>query len=255
MMSELVNAIEVRDLHVSYKSLKSFSLKRSLRRLGRNKKEVFHALKGVSFDVKKGSVVGIVGKNGSGKSTLLRTVAGIYSPDKGSINTFGHSVSLLAIGVGFQKNLSGRENIFLTSLLMGFTEAQIRQRIDEIIEFSELGDFIDKPVRTYSSGMFSKLAFSITAIMETDIMLIDEVLSVGDSRFKKKSYKKIKELISHEDRTVMIVSHNNDTLMKLCTEILWINEGEFVMQGDPKEVIEKYEEFMDQTSLDDKVKK
>ncbi len=245
MMSELENAIEVRDLSVSYKSLKSFSIKKTLRRLGRNKKEVYHALKGVSFDVKKGSVVGIVGKNGSGKSTLLRTVAGIYSPDSGSVNTFGHSVSLLAIGVGFQKNLSGRENIFLTSLLMGFTEAQIKERLNEIIEFSELGDFIDKPVRTYSSGMFSKLAFSITAIMETDIMLIDEVLSVGDSRFKKKSYKKIKQLISQDDRTVMIVSHNNDTLLKLCTEILWINEGEFVMQGDPKEVIEEYEKFME----------
>ncbi len=245
MMSSNVNAIEVRDLRVSYKSLKSFSLKKSILKFRRNKKEVFEALKGVSFDVKKGSVVGIVGKNGSGKSTLLRTVAGIYSPDKGTVNTFGHPVSLLAIGVGFQKNLSGRENIFLTGLLMGFTEKEIRQRINDIIEFSELGEFIDKPVRTYSSGMFSKLAFSITAIMETDIMLIDEVLSVGDSRFKKKSYKKIKELISDKNRTVMIVSHNNETLLKLCTEILWINEGEFVMQGDPVEVIEKYEEFMD----------
>ena len=243
-MSGVENSIEIRDLYVSYKSLKSFSLKKSLLRLGKNQKEVFEAVKGVSFDVKKGSVVGIVGKNGSGKSTLLRTVAGIYSPDKGSINTFGNSVSLLAIGVGFQNDLSGRENIYLSSLLMGFTEAEIRQQIDEIIEFSELGKFIDKPVRTYSSGMFSKLAFSITAIMKTDIMLIDEVLSVGDSKFKKKSYNKIKELISDKDRTVLIVSHNNDTLMKLCTELVWINEGNFMMQGDPQEVIEKYEEFM-----------
>ncbi len=241
-MSE--NAIEVRDLYVSYKSLKSFSLKKSLKNLGRNKREVYHALKGISFDVKKGSVVGIVGKNGSGKSTLLRTVAGIYSPDKGSVNTFDNTISLQAIGVGFQKDLSGRENIFLSGLLMGFTEKEIKHKLDEIIEFSELGDFINKPVRTYSSGMVSKLAFSITAVMETDIILIDEVLSVGDSRFKKKSYAKIKELISHEDRTVMIVSHSNDTLLKLCTEILWINEGDFVMQGDPKEVIAKYEEFM-----------
>lgn len=248
-MSELENSIEIRDLWVSYKSLKSFSLKQSLKRLGHNKREVFHALKGVSFDIKKGSVVGIVGKNGSGKSTLLRTVAGIYSPNKGSVNTFGHSVSLLAIGVGFQKELSGRENIYLSSLLMGFTEKEIRKQIDEIIEFSELGDFIDKPVRTYSSGMFSKLAFSITAVMKTDIMLIDEVLSVGDSRFKKKSYKKIKELISEKGRTVLIVSHNNDTLMKLCTELVWINEGEFVMQGDPQEVIEKYEAFMNEEGI------
>jgi ABC-type polysaccharide/polyol phosphate transport system ATPase subunit len=131
---------------------------------------------------------------------------------------------------------------------MGFTEAEIRQRINEIIEFSELGEFIDKPVRTYSSGMFSKLAFAITAIMETDIMLIDEVLSVGDSRFKKKSYRKIKELISKEDRTVMIVSHNNETLMKLCTEMIWINEGDLIMQGDPQEVIEQYEAFMEENA-------
>ena len=165
---------------------------------------------------------------------------------KCTVNTFGHPVSLLAIGVGFQKNLfrSGKTSSS-PACSWGFTEKAIRQRINDIIEFSELGEFIDKPVRTYSSGMFSKLAFSITAIMETDIMLIDEVLSVGDSRFKKKSYKKIKELISDKNRTVMIVSHNNETLLKLCTEILWINEGEFVMQGDPVEVIEKYEEFMD----------
>ena len=255
MMSSVENSIEIRDLHVSYKSLQSFSLKKSLLRLGKNKKEVFEAVKGVSFDVKKGSVVGIVGKNGSGKSTLLRTVAGIYSPNKGKIDTFGHSVSLLAIGVGFQKDLSGRENIFLSSLLMGFTEAQIREHINEIIEFSELGKFIDKPVRTYSSGMFSKLAFSITAVMKTDIMLIDEVLSVGDSRFKKKSFKKIKELISDKNRTVLIVSHSNDTLLKLCTEIVWINEGTLVMQGDPQEVIEKYEEFMSQEAPEKKSKK
>ncbi len=243
-MSEQINAIEVRDLHVSYKSLKTLSIKKSLLRLGRNKKEVYHALKGVSFDVKKGSVVGIIGKNGSGKSTLLRTVAGIYSPDKGSINTFGKQVSLLAIGVGFQKDLSGRENIFLSGLLMGFTEKQIKEHIKEIIKFSELGEFIDKPVRTYSSGMVSKLGFSITATLKTDIMLIDEVLSVGDSRFKKKSYKKIKELIADKNRTVMIVSHNNATLLELCTDMIWINEGDMMMQGEPQEVLSKYEEFM-----------
>ena len=243
-MSQNENAIEIRDLCVSYKSLKAFSIKRTLKRLGANKKEVYEALRNISFDVKNGSVVGIIGKNGSGKSTLLRTVAGIYSPNKGTINTFGRDVSLLAIGVGFQKELSGRENIFLSGLLMGFTEKQIKEKMNEIVEFSELGDFVDKPVRTYSSGMVSKLGFSITATLKTDIMLIDEVLSVGDSRFKKKSYAKIKELIADKDRTVMIVSHNNATLMELCTEIVWINEGELVMQGDPKEVLDKYEAFM-----------
>ena len=126
----------------------------------------------------------------------------------------------------------------------GFSEEAINQKLDEIIEFSELGNFIDKPVRTYSSGMYSKLAFSITAILETEIILIDEVLSVGDSKFKKKSYKKMQQLITNEDRTVIIVSHNNDTLNKLCNSILWLHEGKIKMQGKPKEVLEAYEEFM-----------
>lgn len=142
--------------------------------------------------------MGIIGKNGSGKSTLLRALAGIFSADEGTIDLHGHSVSLLSIGVGFQKKLSGRENILLSGILLGFTETQVREKMDEIIAFSELGDFIDLPVKTYSSGMYSKLAFSITAILETEIMLVDEVLSVGDAKFKKKSFKKIHNLIQPE---------------------------------------------------------
>ena len=156
----------------------------------------------------------------------------------------GYSVSLLSIGVGFQKELSGRENIYLSGMLLGFSEQEIKAKAEEIIEFSELGEFIDMPVKTYSSGMHSKLAFSITAILETDIMLIDEVLSVGDVRFKKKSYKKMKSLISNIDRTVVIVSHSLNSLKDLCTSVLWLHEGEIKMIGDPEEVIEKYSEFM-----------
>ncbi|MGI6007468.1 MAG: ABC transporter ATP-binding protein [Ruminococcus sp.] len=237
-------AIEVRDLHISYRCLKSFSVKKSFFRLKKTKPEIHEAVRGVSFRVKKGDILGIVGKNGSGKSTLLRALAGVFSPDSGEIDLHGYSISLLAIGVGFQKALSGRENIYLSGMLLGFSEAQIKEKINEIISFAGLGKFIDMPVQTYSSGMYSKLAFSITAILETDIMLIDEVLSVGDAKFKKKSYQKMKDLIMDENRTVIIVSHNSDTIRKLCTSVLWLHEGEIKMMGDTEEVMDAYDEFM-----------
>lgn len=237
-------ALEVKDLHISYKCLKSFSIKKSLLHLKKADAKVYEAVRGVSFAVPKGEILGIVGKNGSGKSTMLRAIAGIFSPDIGTIDLKGNSVSLLSIGVGFQPKLTGRENIVLSGMLLGFSEEQVRAKMDEIIEFANLGDFIDMPVKTYSSGMHSKLAFSITAILEADIMLIDEVLSVGDAKFKKKSYNKMKELISNEDRTVLIVSHSSETLKELCTSVLWLHEGEMKMIGKPEEVLPAYDEFM-----------
>ncbi len=237
-------AIDVKDLCISYKVLKSFSIKRNLFKRGARKAESFQAVKNVSFQIKKGEIWGLIGKNGSGKSTILRAIAGIFSPNSGTIDLHGHSISLLSIGVGFQKELTGRENIVLSGMLLGFSEEEIHSRMEEIIAFSELGSFIDAPVRTYSSGMYSKLAFSITAILETDIMLIDEVLSVGDARFKKKSYKKMKELISAKDRTVVIVSHDRKTIADLCDKVLWINDGEVVQYGDTAPVLDAYDEFM-----------
>lgn len=239
-------AITVKDLVVRYRKLNKFSIKKQL--LNKRKKNegpaMFEALKGVSFEVPKGEILGIIGKNGSGKSTLLRTLAGIFCPDEGSIDMHGYDVSLLSIGVGFQTELSGRENIYLSGMLLGFSKEKIEQKTQEIIEFSELGEFIDMPVKTYSSGMHSKLAFSITAVLETSIMLVDEVLSVGDEKFKKKSYAKMQELISDKNRTVVIVSHSLGTLQELCTSVLWLHMGEMKMLGEPKEVIEKYREFM-----------
>ena len=231
------NAIEVKDLKITYKCVKSLSMRKSFFHLRKSKLEVYEALK-------KGEIMGIVGKNGSGKSTLLRAIAGIFSADSGSIELETDSVSLLSIGVGFQKKLSGRENIILSGMLLGFSEQEVRDKMDEIIKFANLGKFIDMPVKTYSSGMYSKLAFSITAVLETDIMLIDEVLSVGDAKFKKKSYKKMQELIMDENRTVVIVSHSTETLEKLCTSLLWLHEGEIKMQGDTKTVLDAYNEFM-----------
>lgn len=237
-------AIEVKDLCINYRGLKSYSIKQNLLKGKRNKAEMFEAVKNVSFQLKKGEILGLVGKNGSGKSTMLKAIAGIFSPNSGTIDLHGNTISLLSIGVGFQKELSGKENILLSGMLLGFSEKEINERMDEIIKFSELGKFIDAPVRTYSSGMYSKLAFSITAILETDIILIDEVLSVGDARFKKKSFNKMKELINHKDRTVIIVSHSTDTIRTLCDKVLWINDGELMKYGETQEVLAEYEEFM-----------
>lgn len=239
------HAIEVKDLVISYQNLKKTSIKKTLLHLKRQKPDRFVAVKGISFYVHEGEILGIIGKNGSGKSTTLNALAGIFSPDSGSIDLNGHSISLLSIGVGFIREMTGRENITLSGMLLGFTEEQVKAKEQEIIDFAEIGEFIDMPVRTYSSGMYSKLAFSITAILETDIMLIDEVLSVGDQKFKKKSYEKMKSLISNKDRTVVIVSHSIETLKQLCDTVMWMHEGQIKRIGDPNEVLDEYVAFME----------
>ena len=241
-MSKKEIAISVNDLHVYYRDMNRFTLKKAKREKGSGK--IFKAVKGVSFEIPKGQILGICGKNGSGKSTLLRAISGIFAADKGSINLHKNSISLLSIGVGFQKQLTGYENIYLSGMLVGYSKEQIDEKVDEIIKFSELGDFIYRPVRSYSSGMYSKLAFSITAILETDIILIDEVLSVGDIHFKEKSYNKMKELISDSNRTVVIVSHSSKTIVELCDRVIWLHEGLIKADGDPEKIMTEYEEFM-----------
>lgn len=236
-------ALSVRDLKITYKTVSQINIRRLFSKK-KKKSEIFEALKGVSFDVAKGEILGIIGDNGSGKSTLLRALAGIYSPDSGSVETYGQSISLMAIGAGFKKNLSGRDNILLSGLLLGFSQKQIKEKMDEIIEFSGLGAKIDKSVRSYSSGMYSKLAFSITAVLESEIMLIDEILSVGDTNFRRKSYQKMKSLISNQDRTVVIVSHNNDQIRELCSRVLWLHDGQIKMIGKTEEVLDAYDRFM-----------
>ncbi len=236
-------AVEVNNVSISYRILNNISLRSSLFHK-RTRDEVFEAVKDVSFAIEPGGILGIIGKNGSGKSTLLKSIAGVFSPNSGTIDLHGHSVSLMALGIGFKGELSGRKNIVLSGLLLGFSEREIEERMDDIIEFAEIGDFIDKPVRTYSSGMHSKLAFSITAMLETDIMLVDEVLSVGDERFKKKSLEKMKSLIQDKDRTVIIVSHDMKTLEELCDTVCWMHDGEIREIGEPGPVLEHYAEFM-----------
>ena len=241
-MSE--TAIEIRDVHIHYKLMKNFSIQRNLLKRDAEKAEVFEAVRGVSFDVSKGEILGIIGKNGSGKSTLLRAIAGVFSPNRGTIDLKGHSVSLLSLGVGFKDTLTGRDNIFLSGMLLGFHKEQIREKEEAIIEFSELGKFIDMPVKTYSSGMYSKLAFAITSSLETDIMLVDEVLSVGDEHFKKKSMARMEELIGDKNRTVLIVSHTIETLQKLCYRILWMNDGLIAEIGSTEQVLKRYRQHM-----------
>lgn len=243
MMKSKEIAISVNDLHVYYRDMNRFSLKKNGLK-GKGSGKVFKAVKGVTFEVPKGQILGICGKNGSGKSTLLRAISGIFSPDHGSIDLHNNSISLLSIGVGFQRKLTGYENIFLSGMLLGYSKEEIEKKVPEIVEFSELGNFIYKPVSSYSSGMYSKLAFSITAILETDIMLIDEVLSVGDIHFKEKSYNKMRELISNDERTVVIVSHNSKTIKELCDKVIWLHDGLIKDEGDPEIIMDKYEAFM-----------
>ena len=241
-MSE--NAIEIKNLCVEYRPLKNISIMKTFFHNEREKEEVFQAVKDVSFEVKKGEILGIVGKNGSGKSTMLRAIAGIFRPDRGSIDLKGNSISLMSIGVGFNTEMTGRKNIILSGMLLGFSENEMLEKMDNVIKFAEIGEFIDKPVKTYSSGMYSKLAFAITANLETDIILVDEVLSVGDERFKKKSLSKMKELITDKHRTVIIVSHDLGVLQELCSRVLWIHDGRIEKLGQTEETINAYRTYM-----------
>ena len=236
-------ALNVEHVSIDYRDLSHMSLAKSFRKGEIKKSNVVRAVDDISFSVNQGEILGIVGRNGSGKTTLLRSIAGIFQPDEGIIDLHGNRVSLMAIGIGFNGNNTGRENILKSGMLLGCKLDYVKEHMEEIIEFSELGDFIDRPVRTYSSGMYSKLSFAVTAVLDTDIMLVDEVLSVGDERFRKKSYKKMEDLMM-SDRTVLIVSHATNTLKKFCDKILWINDGKYVMLGETEKVLNEYDKFM-----------
>lgn len=217
-------------------SLKSF-LKNILKR---QKKSEFWALRNVSFEVANGEILGVVGANGSGKSTLLKVIGGIYQPDEGKIEVSGTPSALLSLGTGFRPEATGMENIMLNGIMLGFSKEEVESQIPNIIEFSELQNFMNTPVKNYSSGMRARLGFSIAAFLNKEIMLIDEVLGVGDQSFKNKSQAKMKELIEDKSKTVIIVSHNLESILEYATKVLWINKSKFMMLGDPKEVIQQY---------------
>ena len=198
----------------------------------------FWALRHVSFTVERGETVGVIGRNGSGKSTLLRVIAGIYPPDEGEITVEGEVSTLFGLGTGFNAELSGRDNIYLNGIMIGLTKTQIDGVLDNIIGFAELDDFIDMPVRTYSSGMRARLGFAIAINSDKDIVLIDEIMSVGDAAFRQKAEVEMRRIIG--ERTVLLVSHEMNTIKQFSSRVIWLNKGVIAAAGEPEEVIEKY---------------
>jgi teichoic acid transport system ATP-binding protein len=241
-------SIRVEHLSVTYRTTfeKKPTLRETLLRLGRRERitREVRALRDVSLTVPHGTVLGVVGVNGAGKSTLMRTVAGILPPTEGRVEVNGRISTLLALGVGFNSDLSGRENVVLGGLAAGLSREQLAVKYDDIADFAELGDFMDAPMRTYSSGMFGRLAFSVAVNMEPDILLIDEALSVGDARFKEKSFAKMRELCA-QARTIVLVSHGLNAIRKLCNEVVWLHEGGIAMRDDPETVVRAYTRFLD----------
>ncbi len=240
-MENIENAIEVRNMSKDFKLVfdKPTTLKERLVFWNREKPQWHHVLKDINLEIKKGDTIALVGTNGSGKSTLLKLMTKILYPTKGTLETAGKLTSLLELGAGFHPDFTGRENIYFNASIFGLTKTEIEKRIDEIIEFSELGSFIDNPVRTYSSGMYMRLAFSVAINVDAEILLIDEILAVGDQHFQDKCFAKLKEL-RDSDKTIVIVSHSLDMIRKLCTRAVWIYKGELKADGSPNEVIDKY---------------
>ena len=235
------NAIEIRNMYKDFKVQydKANTLKDYIIRLGGSKKERHHVLKDINIDIKKGDTVALIGVNGSGKSTLLKLMTKIIYPTSGTIDTSGKLTSLLELGAGFHPDFTGRENIYFNASIFGLTAQQIDARVDDIISFSELGKFIDVPVRTYSSGMYMRLAFSVAINVDAEILLIDEILAVGDQHFQDKCHQKLEEL-KKSGKTIVIVSHNIGAVKRLCDRTVWIYNGEVYMDGKSEDVIAEY---------------
>lgn len=257
-VSPALPAIRVQDLSIVYRASidKHPTLQETVKRLGRGQRIVreVRAVSEVSFEVPRGTVIGIVGANGAGKSTLVRSVAGILPPTSGRIEVRGSVSTLLALGVGFNARLTGRQNVLLGGLAAGLSREVLEQRYAQIAEFAELGDFMDMPMTTYSSGMYSRLGFSVAVNMRPDILLIDEALSTGDARFKRKSFAKMTELVQ-EARTIVLVSHALGSIKELCDSALWMHQGRLVLHGPASEVVAAYTRFLEvgetPTSLED----
>jgi len=244
--------VSVQDVHLTYRTAidrRANTLRQRLLSFARsdvqsNILEV-KALRGVSFDVTQGTVVGIVGPNGAGKSTLMRAIAGILPPTRGTIEVNGRVSTLLALGVGFNANLTGRENVMLGGLAAGLSRAEVKERYEEIKAFADLKDgFIEMPMRTYSSGMYSRLAFAVAVHMEPDILLVDEALSAGDAKFRRRASAKMRELMG-QARTIFLVSHALGSVVDLCNDALFLQEGQLVARGKPQEIVDMYTKSLD----------
>ncbi len=243
-------SIDVQDLSITYReSVESRpTLKSTVSRiLGRRRLvEEIEAVKDVSFSVPHGTVLGVIGANGAGKSTLMRAIGGILPPTAGRIEVEGRVSTLLALGVGFNRKLSGRENVILGGLAAGFTREQMEGKYEDIVAFAELEKIMDRPMRTYSSGQYGRLGFSVAVNMDPDILLIDEALSVGDARFRRRSARKMRQLC-RQDRTVLLVSHALGTVKQLCDKAIWLDQGELQMWDDADKVVDAYTEFLEET--------
>ena len=242
-MKKRQNMLEIKNVSVVFKktSEKMTSLKEyfinSLRK--KIKKEKFVALEDINITIKKGEIIGLLGLNGAGKSTLLKVISGIIKPTTGEVKLNGKMAPLIELGAGFDPELTGRENIFLNGSLLGFSKKELKDKIEDIIEFSELREFIDVPLKNYSSGMYARLGFSIATIYDPEILIIDEVLSVGDFHFQEKSLNKIMEMIE-KGTTVLFVSHDIEQVKKLCEKVIWLEKGKVKVIGDAKKICKEY---------------
>ena len=240
-------AVKVENLSVMFNlnkekvdNLKEYFIKLITRKLHFTE---FWALNDISFTVEKGDRVGVLGFNGAGKSTLLKVIAGVLKPTKGNVKVSGVIAPMLELGAGFDMNYSGRENIYLYGTTMGFSRKFIQEKYDEIVEFSELGDFIDVPVKNYSSGMRARLGFAIATAVEPEILILDEVLSVGDAKFRQKSEAKIRSMFD-KGITVLFVSHSTQQVLNICNKAIILEKGKLIAQGDAKEICDKYEQMI-----------
>ncbi len=241
------NMIEVKNVSMKFNLgiEKGFSLKQSFVDMFKKKEKInndFWALKNINFDVEKGEVVGFIGSNGAGKSTLLKVIAGVMKPTKGKVSVYGNICPMIELGAGFDSQLTARENIYLNGAVMGYSKEFINSKFDEIVSFSELNDFLDVPIQNFSSGMIARLAFSIATVVDPEILIVDEILSVGDMAFQKKSEEKMLNMING-GTTVLFVSHSIDQIRNMCNKVVWIEKGEVQAIGG-KEVCDKYIEFM-----------
>ena len=240
-------AVRVQDLSITYRTTfeRKPTLKQALVRFGRGERAVreIEALQDVTFDVRVGTQMGIIGSNGAGKSTLMRAMAGILPPTTGKVEVWGKASTLLALGVGFNKALSGRENIILGGLAAGLSRREVEERADEVAEWTELGEFIDMPMQTYSSGMAARVGFSVAVHMKPDILMIDEALSTGDAHFREKAGAKMAELRASA-RAMFLISHGLSSISEMCNDCLWLDKGRLMMRGAPDEVIDAYMAFV-----------
>src|SRR5947199_5255632 len=221
-----------------FSTLKSALLQRSILR-DLQPSETFPALKEVSFSVPKGSTYGVIGRNGSGKSTVLKLVAGITKPTSGTVRVRGRISALIELGAGFHPEISGRENVFINGIMLGLTKQQIQARFDEIVDFAELRDFIDAPVKTYSSGMYMRLGFAVAIHVDPDVLLVDEVLAVVDEAFTHKCLDKFAEF-KRRGKTVLIVTHSLGLVERFCDEVVWLDRGRVAGEGDPRRIVDAY---------------